>query len=332
MSEENALHLEQNVTDRLQAIVIGRAGMDLYPDEDSKIRDTLSFTTDLGGSAGNIAVAMSSAGASVALLSGVSKDPVGDFVLNKLEKFGVNSDLVTITEGDERTSLALAEVRKEDCEVVIYRNNPADLAFELNDEIRKALENANHVVITGTSLIDANSRLNTIEAMKIAKSNNCNIWFDLDYRKFNWQNEAETRKVYAEAASYCDVIVGNEEEFSILDENLDSMIQRYQKEKKIIVLKRGASGSSLFAGEARLDSGIFPLNPLKPYGAGDAFLGNLLVNYHAHQNWQQAVEVGSAAAAIVVSQRGCASAMPKPNQIEELKEKQQMLPAANWIS
>ena len=328
--KDTALHLKHS-GEKLQAIVIGRAGMDLYPElQDGKIRDAASFTADLGGSAGNITVAMSTAGGSVSLLSGVSKDPVGDFVLNKLESFGVNRELITITEGNERTSLALAEVRQDDCEVVIYRNNPADLAFKLTDESREALKKANHVVITGTSLIDADSRSNTIEAMKIAKANDCNIWFDLDYRKFNWIDENETRKVYSEAASYCDVIVGNEEEFSILDKDLDVLIQSYRQENKVIILKRGSGGSSLFAGEAQLDSGIFPLIPLKPYGAGDAFLGNLVVNYHDQQNWQEAIKMGSAAAAIVVSKRGCSSAMPTPTEIAQLLKEQQMIPEANW--
>lgn len=329
------MHLQKFDEKKLQAIVIGRAGMDLYPEpEGCKTSDAVSFSADLGGSAGNIAVAMSCAGASVSMLTGLSNDPVGDFVRKKLEKFGVDKSLISNTEANERTSLALAEVRKEDCEVVIYRNNPADLAFKLTDDSCKALENTSHLVITGTSLIDFESRKNTIEAMKIAQLNNCHIWFDLDYRQFNWVDDSETREVYSEAASYCDVIVGNEEEFSILKENpesiLDDLIKSFQQNNKIIILKRGASGSSLFAGESRLDSGIFPLTPLKPYGAGDAFLGNLLAHYHTNRNWQEAIKVGSAAAAIVVSKRGCASAMPAPNEIEELIKKQPMKPAAIW--
>lgn len=35
------------------------------------------------------------------------------------------------THGNERTSLAIAEERPTDCEVVIYRNNPADLQIVL---------------------------------------------------------------------------------------------------------------------------------------------------------------------------------------------------------
>ena len=39
------------------------------------------------------------------------------------------------THGNERTSLAIAEERPTDCEVVIYRNNPADLQIVFNKNI-----------------------------------------------------------------------------------------------------------------------------------------------------------------------------------------------------
>ena len=331
MSKSNVLNLKLDRSKKYQALVIGRAGMDLYPQPDgTKIKSAESFSADLGGSAGNISVAISRAEAKVALLSALSNDSVGDFVRNRLEKSHVDTSLITTSQGNERTSLALAEVRNEDCEVVIYRNNPADLAFALTDESRLAIENASHLVITGTSLIDPESRSNTIEALKLANLNGCNTWFDLDYRGFNWVDKKETQSVYSEAAQYCQVIVGNEEEFSILDDDLEAMIKRYTDKQQIILLKRGSNGSSLFAGKARLDSGIFPLIPLKPYGAGDAFLGNLLVSYHNQQDWQKAICIGSAAAALVVSQRGCAGVMPSTYEIELLMTTQAMKPAALW--
>jgi len=331
MSKDSALKLKVDASREYQALVIGRAGMDLYPLPDgAKIKDAESFSTDLGGSAGNISVAISKAEANVALLTALSDDSVGDFVRNRLKLAYVDSRFITTTQGNERTSLALAEVRKEDCEVVIYRNNPADLSFRLTDESRKAIKNSSHLVITGTGLIDPESRANTIEALKLAKESACITWFDLDFRQFNWVDNKETQSVYSEAAKYCQVIVGNEEEFSILDNNLENMIKRYTDNEQIILLKRGSNGSSLFISDKRLDSGVYPVIPLKPYGAGDAFLGNLLINYHNHQDWQKAINTGSAAAAIVVSQRGCAGVMPSPIEIEQFLTEQQMTPAANW--
>ncbi len=50
-------------TRRLGAIVVGRAGMDLYPIPDgTAIPEATEFRAEIGGSAGNIAVALSRLG------------------------------------------------------------------------------------------------------------------------------------------------------------------------------------------------------------------------------------------------------------------------------
>ena len=131
MSNSNALQLNYDSPRNWHALVLGRAGMDLYPEPDGcKIHQAMSFSSDVGGSGGNIAVAMAKAGARVGLISAVSDDAVGEFVRKRLLEFGVDVSLTTNTTGHERTSLALAEVRTDDCEVVIYRNNAADLKVQ----------------------------------------------------------------------------------------------------------------------------------------------------------------------------------------------------------
>ena len=331
MSDANAFALPRHPSRRWQALVLGRAGLDLYPDPDGcKIRDAESFSADLGGSAGNIAVAMARAGARVGLISGLSRDAVGDFVRRRLAAAGADTALVTATAGNQRTSLALAEVRADDCEVVIYRNDPADLAFEINDAVIAALGDCANLVVTGTSLIDAVSRRNTLELMALARRHRCPVWFDLDYRAWNWPDFESTRAVYREAGEYADVVVGNEQEFAVLDDAFDRLLDSARGREAVLLLKRGAGGCSLFAGNARLDSGIYPLEAVKPYGAGDAFLGNLLARYLVDGDWQRAIRDGSAAAALVVARRGCASAMPTPQQVQTLTSEREMVPAAKW--
>ncbi len=331
MSNENALQLAFNSTRTWHALVLGRAGMDLYPEpDDCKIQDALSFSADLGGSAGNIAVAMAKAGANVSLISALSDDAVGSFVHKHLLQAGVDVSLVTSTTGNERTSLALAEVRSSDCDVVIYRNNPADLKIQCNDLVKSTLCDASNLVVTGTSLIDLDSRACTLEIMALATDADCRVWLDLDYREWNWPTPEVTRAVYAEASALAHVLIGNEEEFAILCDKPESLIEQCRQRKQIVVLKRGYNGASLYAGEARLNSGIYRLNPCKPYGSGDAFLGNLIVNYMNRGNWLEAVDAASAAAALVVSQRGCASAMPSPEQIKSLQQSNNMKPTASW--
>ena len=95
----------------LDAIIVGRAGMDLYPaPHGTKTADADTFTSDLGGSAGNIAVALARHDRDVGLAAPVSDDPVGQFVGNKLRHYGVEHLTPTPVSGGERTSLAWQKV------------------------------------------------------------------------------------------------------------------------------------------------------------------------------------------------------------------------------
>ena len=72
-------------------LVIGRAGMDLYADPPgTAIEEATRFTTALGGSSANIAVALTRAGGKAALLTCVSDDAVGRFCLAQLDHYGID--------------------------------------------------------------------------------------------------------------------------------------------------------------------------------------------------------------------------------------------------
>ena len=73
-----------------QFLVLGRAGLDLYPHpEGSKIFSAHMFRSDLGGSAGNICVSLIRNGFSASLIGAISNDPVGKFVKEKLKEYGI---------------------------------------------------------------------------------------------------------------------------------------------------------------------------------------------------------------------------------------------------
>ena len=96
----------------LQAIVLGRAGMDLYPvPRGTKTMDADTFNADLGGSAGNIAVALARRGLTVGLTAPVSDDPVGRFVAQKLGYYGVEHLTPRPVTGAARTSLVIMLAR-----------------------------------------------------------------------------------------------------------------------------------------------------------------------------------------------------------------------------
>lgn len=302
-------------------LVIGRAGMDLYADPPgSVIESATRFVAHLGGSSANIAVAIMRAGARAALLTRVSDDAVGRFVLNELDRYAIARNHVTIAGGEARNSLAIVETRIENTQSVIYRNGAADFEMSERDVLDVDYAGFSALITTGTLLAAEPSRSATFRAFDLARAAGLPLIFDLDYRPYSWASAAEASEVYARAATLCDVIVGNDVEFGFLagdpDRGLDAARALVAQGAQIVIYKRGEKGAITLTAQGEDATGIFQTAALKPTGAGDAFLGNLVAALSRKVPLYDAVLRGSAAAAIVVARVGCAPAMPTREELD----------------
>lgn len=302
----------------LPALVIGRAGMDLYADPPgTTIEAATRFTSALGGSSANIAVALTRAGGQAALLTSVSDDAVGRFCLAQLDAYGVDRTHVRASGGASRNSLAVVETRLESCQSVIYRNGAAD--FDMTSADVEAVDYARYgcLITTGTVLAAEPSRSATFRAFDLARAAGLPLIFDIDYRPYSWASATEASEVYSRAAALCDVIVGNDVEFGFMAGDITRGLDKARSLKaQIVVYKLGEKGAITLSGGQEHRTGIFQTAALKPTGAGDAFLGNFVASLSRGVPLTQAVLHGSAAAAIVVSRVGCAPAMPTRAELD----------------
>ena len=302
-------------------LVVGRAGMDLYADPPgTSIETATRFTAALGGSSANIAVAMARAGAKAALMTCVSDDAVGRFCLAQLDAYGVERTHVRTIGGEMRNSLAVVESRLENCQSVIYRNGAADFSMTIEDAEAVDYSRYSALITTGTVLASEPSRSATFRAFDLARDAGLPLIFDIDYRPYSWPTADEASQVYSRAGKLCDVIVGNDVEFGFMAGNpergLDKARSLIADGARIVVYKMGELGAITITAEGETRTGIFKTDALKPTGAGDAFLGNLVASLARGFSLNEAVQRGSAAAAIVVSRVGCAPAMPSADELD----------------
>ena len=298
-------------------LVLGRAGLDLYADPPgTRMEEALAFSSALGGSAANIAVAISKLGGLASLVSCVSDDAVGQFVLNQLKHYNVGAEHMHVVAGEERTSLAVVETRAENCQSVIYRNGASDFQLSV-DHIRKIeFERYGALIVTGTSLAVEPSRSATLLAMKLAGEAGLPVIIDVDYRPYSWASASDASQVYLNAAAMCDVIIGNDVEFGVMGEGL-ALAHKLSKSTDVVVYKMGEKGSITFGSGKEFETEIYPVTALKPTGAGDAFMGAFITSWAEGIDIQTCVKRGSAAAAIVVTKVGCAPAMPNEQELEQ---------------
>jgi 5-dehydro-2-deoxygluconokinase len=300
-------------------LIVGRAGLDLYADPPgTEIEVATKFSAAVGGSAANIAVAISKQGGKAALLTAVSNDAVGRYTLKALAGFGVDTSLIRNVGGEARNSLAVVETRAQNCQSVIYRNGAAD--FEVTEADVDSIDYPGFgaLIVTGTALAQEPSRSATLRAMTLAKQAGLVVVIDIDYRPYSWMSKSEACRVCLEAAEHCDIIVGNDEEFAVLADAKDglALAARLGREPDhIVVYKKGEKGSITFVGNESFETPVFGVTAVKPTGAGDGFMGGFISGLVTGDTLPDAVRRGAATAAIVVTRVGCAPAMPDTHEV-----------------
>jgi 5-dehydro-2-deoxygluconokinase len=305
-------------------VVIGRAGMDLYPDPPgTRTEEATQFVSCLGGSSANIAVAITRLGGRADLVTCVADDAIGRFALNELDRYGIGRAHVRSVGGEARNTLAIVESRVEDHQSVIYRNGAAD--FEMSDADVAGVDYSAYdaLITTGTVFAAEPSRSAAFRAFDLARAKGLPLIFDIDYRPYSWPSAQVAAEVYSRAGALCDVIVGNDVEFGFMAgdyaKGLDKARALVADGARLAVYKMGEKGAITITPEGEVKTGIYPATPLKPTGAGDSFMGGLVAGLADGLSVRDAVLQGSASAAMVVARVGCAPAMPTRAELSDFR-------------
>ena len=294
-------------------LVVGRAGIDLFTDPGVATEDAETVTVGLGGSSANIAAGICKLGGSAALVTRVSDDSIGSYCIGQLKRYGVGTDYVKPVGGEFRNSLAFYESRVEGHRNVIYRNGAADFEMNADDVAAVDYSNFGALITAGTVFAAEPSRSATFDAFDRAKAAGLPIIFDVDYRPYSWPSPQVAEEVLSRAAAQSDMIVGNDEEFGFMAGGIEKGMAKAkslaQSSAAIVVYKMGEMGAVTFAGGEEIRTGIWPVDALKPTGAGDSFMAGMVTGIAEGQTLRDAILRGSACASITVSRPGCAPAM-----------------------
>ncbi|HCP80528.1 MAG TPA: 5-dehydro-2-deoxygluconokinase [Octadecabacter sp.] len=301
-------------------IVVGRVGMDLSPIDRAQTEHATDMFVAMGGSSANIAAGLVKLGLSADLVTCVSDDAVGRYCLNQLDNYGVGRSHVRTIQGEERTSLAIYETRVEDHQSVIYRNNAADFQMSLQDVEGVDYSQFTALITAGTVFAAEPSRTAAFRAFELAKAAGIPIIFDVDYRPYSWPSPEVAADVLSRAGDLSDVIIGNDEEFGFMAGDIGKGLAKARElattSAEIIVYKMGHKGAVTFANGEEIHTGIYPVDAVKPTGAGDSFMAGFMASLAEGRPMRKAILRGSACASIVVAQPGCAPAMPNTDQLE----------------
>lgn len=326
-------------------IAMGRSGMDLYSnDVGAPFVDITSFAAYVGGSPTNIAVGTRRLGLNVALLTAVGEDPPGDFLLNFFNKEGIVTDFIPRKPGHRTSAVVLGIEPPDKFPLVYYRNNCADMEFNIDDVLSAPLTDTQVLEVSGTGLSREPNRSATYLAAEIARSAGVTVVLDIDFRPDQWPDVRAFGVSIRSLLPLVDIVLGTEEEINAamlkdtsqvkvehsqisgaevsgdLDANIQAMLD---SGLKALVVKRGAKGATIFPqGEEGRDVPGFPVEVYNVLGAGDAFASGFIYGYVKGWDWYKAARMGNACGAIVVTRHGCANFMGYEDEVLDFIEEE----------
>jgi 5-dehydro-2-deoxygluconokinase len=289
----------------IEAAVMGRVGIDLYPNElETPLSEVRTFTRFVGGFAGNVATGLARLGVQAAIVSRVGVDGHGDYVRNWLAGEGVDVRFLA-TDPYWQTPPTFCEIWPPDRFPLTFYRKPTAPDWQLSpaDFYREEVAAAPLLYATGTGLAQSPSRETTLAAMRAHRGTTI---FDLDWRPTLWDDPAEYPALAAEAVATAEIVVGNEEELQA------SGVTGVSK----LVLKRGERGATVFEDREETDVPGFPVEVVNGLGAGDALAAALGQGVLRGLPLAEAVRRGTVAGAIVASRLACSEAMPRTEELE----------------
>jgi 5-dehydro-2-deoxygluconokinase len=289
----------------IEAVVMGRVGIDLYPDQiETPLSKVRTFTRFVGGFAGNVATGLARLGVRTAIVSRVGAEGHGDYVRGWLAGEGVDVRFLA-TDPDWLTPPTFCEVWPPDRFPLTFYRKPTAPDWQLSPDDFDAEEVASAPLLyaTGTGLAQSPSRETTLAAVRAHRGTTI---FDLDWRPTLWDDPTEYAALAADAVASADIVVGNEEEVEAARVT----------DVGTLVLKRGERGATVFERGEETDVPGFPVEVVNGLGAGDAFaaaVGHALLR---GLPLVEGVRRGTVAGAIVASRLACSEAMPREEELE----------------
>ena len=295
----------------IEAVVVGRVGIDLYPNQlRAPLREIRTYTRFVGGFAGNVATGLARLGVRAAIVSQVGDDGHGEFVRSFLAAEGVDVRFLGI-DPEWPTPPTFCEIWPPDDFPIIFYRKPTvpDWQITLDHVDVAEVARAPAFFATGTGLAQSPSRETTLALLRAHEGT---AVFDLDWRPTLWDDVRSFAPLAREAAAAADIVVGNEEEVEAAG-GLDALLEL---RPDALVVKRGAEGATLYENGDRIDVPGTAVEVVNGLGAGDAFAAALGYAVERGLGLSDGVRLGNIAGGIVASRLACSEAMPKLDELE----------------
>lgn len=271
----------------------------------------------LGGSCANVTTEVSIMGGYSAIITKLSNDSLGRFVLRSLSDYGVNTELVVMSnEKAHNNSLNIICRSSMGAEYLIYNHGCVEQTLT-EEEIRFDEIAKYDVFHFGSNPIASPTAGLVDKCIDYARKHGCKISYDVNNRPGFWANSIEATQTINKYVQKSDYIKMNEPEANLcagelddITKSIDVLSKKYKD--KILIITCSEKGSYI------LNQGKITLIAPKmvtrcdDVGAGDAyyavFLRLLCVSDTTNENYVKIANIASDISALSVKFHGTISA------------------------
>lgn len=313
---------------------IGEVLIDFIPLEKGvALKDVVAFERAPGGAPANVAAAVAKYGQKAVMISKLGNDAFGDFLVEKLDKAGVQTDKILRTD-EANTALAFVSLKKDgERDFSFYRSPSADLLLQADELDENAFEQGDYLHFCSVDLVESPMKYAHQKAIEIVKSKQGIISFDPNVRLPLWENEQDCRKTILEFLPLAHIVKISDEELEFITgmaDEKEALKSLFQGNVQVVVYTQGGKGASVITRDTEHFKPGYKINVVDTTGAGDAFIGGFLfvllknevdpsrLKAYVEDHAFELLSFANASGALTTTNKGGISALPTLEAIEAL--------------
>jgi 2-dehydro-3-deoxygluconokinase len=319
------MNKELSMSSPIDVLTYGEAMALFVADETGPLAAVDHFTKRIAGADLNVAIGLSRLGFRVGYVSRVGADSFGRYVLDTLEREGIDASHVSVdTRYPTGFQLKSKETGGRDPSVEYFRKGSAASHLSVDDYDPEYMKSARHLHLTGVApAISASSRDLAFRLAESMRAAGKTISFDPNLRPTLWPSrEAMAASLNALAALSDWVLPGLGEGLILTGHETPEDIAQFYLDSgaRGVVVKLGAQGAYFRTAER---SGYVAAQPVvsvvDTVGAGDGFAVGVVSALLEGRDLPEAVARGNRIGALAIQVIGDSEGLPTRAELERLE-------------
>jgi len=313
--------------DMIDVVALGELLIDFTPAGASAAGNAL-FERNPGGAPANVLAAVTRLGGTGAFIGKVGEDAFGHYLKTVLDGIGVDSRGLRFTK-EADTTLAFVHLDAQgDRSFSFYRRPGADTMLRIQEVDTTLIDETRIFHFGSLSLTDEPARRATLATAASAKSKGALVSYDPNWRPPLWESEAAAKSGMLSGLPFADVLKVSEVELEFLTGEKDLEVgsrRLFTGDVKLVLVTLGPKGCYFRCAKGTGLVPTYDVRVVDTTGAGDAFLGGLLVRLArtgrkfadlSLEEIEEIVDFANAVGSLCTTKRGAIPAMPSLEEVE----------------